>query len=98
MISELIEVLFQCFVLLIYTGVQIFEKDNNVNLAQSPIVIQSYATIIGCNIIFAGVLWLLYVFAPNRCYGIRFHTFIFSIDTTFEVVYTVFPMSLISYH
>ena len=59
--SETFEMTAQIWALLIYGGVQAVSISSDLLLAQEPKFIRSFADIIGCNAVFAGLLWVLYV-------------------------------------
>eukprot|EP01084_Bolivina_argentea_P081353 147322_1 len=103
-ISELSEILMQCWALLIYGGVQ--SVSFTFVVANEPIFVQSFALIIGLDAISVGILWLLYVIKFNEkwtkinlnaiFHGTSFQSIVFVVDMIFDFVYTIFPFTLYS--
>ena len=89
--GEIIETLVQLIGLCIFGGINIFSS-NSVVLSQEHYVVESFAIIVGLNGIVTGLAWMMYIIWHNTWNGALFVGLIFFIDTTFEVLYTLFPL------
>ena len=96
MIMESIEIGTQTVSFLQYNGQQIFNNtDNGIYLSEKPEYIIYFVTILCCNSILVGILWLMYALCNNKCHGYRFEHKMFVFDGIMDILYASFPLALV---
>eukprot|EP01083_Nonionella_stella_P071944 193628_1 len=97
-LSEISEILMQCWALLIYGGVQ--SVSFSFVIGNEAQFVKSFSIIVGSNAILAGVLWIIYSIKTDSSqamfHGTGFQAVVFVIDMLFDFVYTIFPFTLYS--
>eukprot|EP01084_Bolivina_argentea_P151912 265094_1 len=95
-LSEVCEILMQCWALLIYGGVQ--SVSFSFVIANQSIFIKSFACIIGIDAILLSILWLLYAIKikVKMLHGAAFQSIVFVFDMVFDFIYTIFPLTIYS--
>ena len=71
-------------------------SDEDIILAESKEYVILFAWFLCLNIIFIGILWLLYLFKHNKFQSSFFAYFMFVVDLYFDAFYAVFPLLLVS--
>ena len=94
MAREVFEIVVQFVAFLNYNGLNVFDL-NQVSLAYQESEIILFAWILGLNGLFCGILWLFYVYLHGYCYGTFFKYLMFLIDTIFDTMYALYPITVV---
>ena len=86
-LKEVFEIFIQTQAMIIYNG-----GTDHSELAQKPYYIQMFSTVLLINCILCSIMWFLYAFKADFCYGVVFEIILNSSDAVCDIFYAMFPL------